>query len=216
MRKLLYITVNTKPEELSSSKTVGREFVKRFLEKNHNYSLDEIDLYDLYLPVLKYTWFTSRAHLVQGEKYDALPSEDKKGIDTVNLLSDQFLEADRYVIAAPMWSVSFPARLKEYIDCIILQGKLINVQPQKNMVEGLLGDRERYMVYIQSSGGDYPPFFSGKFNHGVSYIKDIFEFLGVKSVKKIMVEGVDDPDIGRDKAILNAFSEMDSIIEAIS
>lgn len=52
MRKLLYITVNTKPEELSSSKTVGREFVKRFLEKNHNYSLDEIDLYDFIFPFL--------------------------------------------------------------------------------------------------------------------------------------------------------------------
>ncbi|NLJ96409.1 MAG: FMN-dependent NADH-azoreductase, partial [Clostridiales bacterium] len=30
MKKLLYITVNSKPEELSSSKTVGRTFVNEF------------------------------------------------------------------------------------------------------------------------------------------------------------------------------------------
>ena len=33
MKKLLYITVNSKPEEISASKTVGRAFVNRFIEK---------------------------------------------------------------------------------------------------------------------------------------------------------------------------------------
>ena len=32
MKKLLYITVNSKPEEISASKTVGRAFVNRFIE----------------------------------------------------------------------------------------------------------------------------------------------------------------------------------------
>lgn len=32
MKKLLYIIVNSKPEEISASRTVGRAFVNRFLE----------------------------------------------------------------------------------------------------------------------------------------------------------------------------------------
>ena len=34
--KLLYISVNSKPEDLSASKTVARKFINRFLEKNKN------------------------------------------------------------------------------------------------------------------------------------------------------------------------------------
>lgn len=40
MKKLLYITVNSKPEELSSSKTVGRAFVNRFLEEHNDFKLE--------------------------------------------------------------------------------------------------------------------------------------------------------------------------------
>lgn len=33
MKKLLYISVNSKPENLSASKTVARKFINKFLEK---------------------------------------------------------------------------------------------------------------------------------------------------------------------------------------
>lgn len=45
MKKLLYITVNSKPEELSASKIVGRELVNRFLVRHTDFELDELDLY---------------------------------------------------------------------------------------------------------------------------------------------------------------------------
>ena len=34
MKKLLYISVNSKPEDLSASKTVARKFINKFLQKN--------------------------------------------------------------------------------------------------------------------------------------------------------------------------------------
>lgn len=39
MKKLLYISVNSKPENLSSSKTVAREFINRFLDKAHDFEV---------------------------------------------------------------------------------------------------------------------------------------------------------------------------------
>lgn len=214
MKKLLYIPVNSKPEELSTSKTVGREFVNRFLNKNPDYQLIELDLYNEYIPELNYKYFKCRAETVSGADYEALSQEDKKAVDRINQLCDQFLSADTYVIAAPMWSLSFPSRLKRYLDCIIQNNKVIRVSPKK--VEGLLDDKERNMVYIQSAGGDYPMIFSKKINHGVSYCEDIFKFLGVKRFEKLLVEGVDTPKIGREAAIKKAYKEMDSIIDKIS
>lgn len=214
MKKLLYIPVNTKPEELSTSKTVGREFVTRFMAKNTDYELMEIDICNDNIPEMNYKYFKCRAELVTGQEYDALTEQEKQDVDRINQLSDQFLSADAYVIAAPMWSVMFPSRLKRYIDCVILNNKVIKVSPDE--VKGLLDDRERNMVYIQSSGGVYPKLFSGKINHGANYLHDIFKFLGIKKFEKIMVEGVDIPSVGKETAIKKAYDEMDEIITKLS
>lgn len=214
MKKLLYITANSKPENLSTSKTVGREFVNHFLKENSNYILEELDLYNEYIPDINYKIFAKRAKPVSGAEYNALNIEDRKAVDAINSLCDQFLEADTYVIAAPMWSVSFPSILKKYIDCIIIDDKLIKVYP--DTVKGLLDNKERNMVYIQSSGGVYPKIFSGTFNHGVDYFHDIFKFLGVNKFEKILVEGVDDPSVGREKAITKAYKDIDNVIDKLS
>ena len=214
MKKILYIMCNSKPEQESVSKTVGRLFVNRFLAENPDYSIEELDLYNEDIPEVNHKLFTGRAETVSGEQYNKLSEQDKKAVDRINFLSNQFLSADVYVIAAPMWSVSYPSRLKRYVDCIILNNKVIKVSPTE--VKGLLGDRERDMVYIQSSGGVYPKFFAGKFNHGVDYFHDIFKFLGIDRFEKILIEGVDMPDIGREKAINTAHKDIEHVIGKLS
>ena len=39
MKKLLYISVNSKPEDLSASKTVARKFINKFLQKNKDFQV---------------------------------------------------------------------------------------------------------------------------------------------------------------------------------
>lgn len=214
MKKLLYIPVNSKPEEMSTSKTVGREFVNRFLAKNSDYVVEELDLYNEDIPEVNHVIFKSRAETVSGAEYDTLSEQDKRVVDRVNALCDQFLSADTYVIAAPMWSVSFPSRLKRYVDCIILNNKVIKITPEE--VIGLLNDKERDMIYIQSSGGVYPKLFGGKFNHGVDYFHDIFKFLGINKFEKILVEGVDMQDVGREEVMRRAYEDIDKIVEKLS
>ena len=59
-KKLLYISVNSKPEELSSSKTVARAFINKFLEKYSDFEVEEIDLYKEHIPRLEYQYFKDR------------------------------------------------------------------------------------------------------------------------------------------------------------
>lgn len=214
MKKLLYITANSKPEQMSTSKTVGRRFVNKFISKNSDYTVEELDLYKEYIPELNYKMFKCRAELVSGSEYEALSQEDKKAVDRVNQLCEQFLSGDTYVIAAPMWSVSFPSILKRYVDCIVLNNKVIKVSEEE--VEGLLDDKERNMVYIQSSGGIYPKLLGGKVNHGVAYFHDIFKFLGIKKFEKILVEGVDMTSVGKDKALKIADEDIDKVVNKLS
>ena len=214
LRRVLYISVNSKPEEESTSKTIGRKFVNDFLTKNKDYTLEELDLYNEDIPEINHRLFKGRGELVSGAEYEKLSAEDKNAVNRINHLCEQFLRADTYVIAAPMWSVSFPSRLKRYIDCIILNNKVIKVDTED--VRGLLDNKERNMVYIQSSGGVYPKIFNGKFNHGVDYFNDIFKFLGINKFEKILVQGVDVTSVGRDEAIRMAYKDIEDVVGKLS
>ncbi|TCT14884.1 FMN-dependent NADH-azoreductase [Natranaerovirga pectinivora] len=199
MKKLLYITCNTKPEILSTSKSIGREFVASFLENNKDVEVNEFDLNDISLPKLHYKYFKERNSLVDTESYNALSLEERANVDRIIELSKEFKDADIYVLAVPMWSLMFPAPLKEYLDCIIQKDILIKIGPEK--VEGLLDDKERTMVYIQSSGGSIPWLLERKINHGGTYIKDIFKFLGIKHFNEILVDNIGFTKEEHDKAV---------------
>ena len=55
-KKLLYINCNSKPEKLSSSKTVARLFIQKFIELNPNFEVEEVDLYKDHIPRLEYEY----------------------------------------------------------------------------------------------------------------------------------------------------------------
>ncbi|MFL0246128.1 FMN-dependent NADH-azoreductase [Candidatus Clostridium stratigraminis] len=176
--------------------------------------LIENDICNEYVPELNYKYYKDRAELVSGDDYNKLTDEDKKAVDRINKLSDQFVSADAYVIAAPMWSAFFPARLITYIDCVIQKDKVIKINEEE--VKGLLNDKNRKAVYIQSSGGVFPRILSGQINHGTNYIEDIFKFIGIKDFHKLMVEGTGKDKVGIKGAKEKAFEEMDKIINKMS
>lgn len=186
MRKLLYITCNSKPENLSASKLVGREFINELIEKHGDFELKELDLYEMNVPKLQYKFFQDRNSVVESQKYNELTQEEKKGVDRIIELSKEFKDADFYVIAVPMWSLLFPAPLKEYLDCIIQKDITIKMEPDD--IGGLLNDKERTMVYIQSSGGGIPWLLERRINHGGMYLKDIFKFVGISNFHEILVD----------------------------
>jgi len=213
MKKLLYITASTKPENMSVSKQAGREFINRYLADNPDYTVEELDVYSEDIPEVSHVFFTGWVELKTGADYEALNEQDKDSVDKINELCNQFLAADTYVIAAPMWSMSFPARLKQYLDCILLNGKAISLTPKHAI--GLLDDKVRKMVYIQTSGGKYPKIIDWKFNYGVNYFHDMFKSLGVKEFYKILIQGTDMVDIGKDKAWQDAAEDFDEVLEKI-
>ena len=213
MKKLLYITVNSKPEELSSSKTVGRAFVNRFLEEHNVFKLEEIDLYDINIPRLQYRYFEKRNTLINEDARNDLNEKDKKDVEKIISLCDQFRSADVYVIAAPMWSLSFPAPLKEYLDCIVQDDKTIKVTESK--LEGLLNDRPRSVVYIQSSGANIPWILRPVFNKGLNYVEDIMKAMGIKQFKELLVDGTGFTEEERKEAVNRAIEEIDDVIKHI-
>ena len=213
MKKLLYITVNSKPEEMSSSKKVGRAFVNRFLELHKEFQLEELDLYDVHIPRLEYQYFEKRNCIIKETGAGKLSPKERAEYDKIVKLTKQFKEADVYVIAAPMWSLSFPSPLKEYMDCVVMDGETIKIS--ENKIEGLLNDKIRGMVYIQSSGGNIPWLLGKVMNKGLNYVEDIMKTIGIKRFEQLLVDGTGFTQEETLEAIEKAMKKIDPVIEEI-
>lgn len=213
MKKLLYISVNTKPEEMSSSKTVARKLINSILEKHPSMVLEEVDLYKEHIPQLKYSYFESRSAIVNSEALAKLPQEEQSEVNQITKLCDQFRDADVYVLASPMWSLSFPAPLKEYIDCVIQSGKTIAFEDNKPY--GLLNNKDRTFIYVQSSGANIPWIIRPALNKGLNYVHDIMKFIGISKFEELLVDGTGTTELDRQEAIEKASARIDTIVELI-
>lgn len=213
MKKLLYITVNSKPEKLSASKTVGRAFVNSFLEKHEDFELEELDLYESHIPRLEYQYFEKRNAMIKKEDIDKLSQEEQEEAHKIVELTEQFIQADMYVIAAPMWSLSFPAPLKEYIDCIVMDGKTIDLSDDK--LEGLLNDKPRGMVYVQSSGAKINWMMKMVLNKGLNYVEDIMKAIGIERFEELLVDGTGYTKEEKDQAVEKALDKIDGVIDNV-
>ena len=214
-KKLLYISVNSKPENLSSSKMVARKFINKFLERNGDFKVEEVDLYKEHIPRLEYQYFKDRNCVISEEEAKKLPEKDQKEIRKIRDLCDQFISAQMYVIAAPMWSLSFPAPLKEYIDCIVQEEKTISFEKGKKP-KGLLDDKERAVVYIQSSGGNIPWILDPIMVKGENYVAQIMKAMGIKNVQELKVDATGTTEEERENAIRDAEEKIDSILDRIN
>ena len=213
-KKLLYISVNSKPEELSASKTVARSFINSFLEKYNDFKVEEVDLYKDHIPRLEYQYFQDRNCVISEEDAKKLPEKDQKEIRKIRELCDQFISAEMYVIAAPMWSLSFPAPLKEYIDCIVQTDKTISLEKGKKP-KGLLNDKKRSLVYIESSGGNIPWVLDPIMDKGENYIAKIMKVIGIKHVQELKVDGTGTTEEERKNAINKAKEKIESVLVEI-
>ncbi|NLO09691.1 MAG: FMN-dependent NADH-azoreductase [Clostridiales bacterium] len=215
MRKLLYITVNSKPEYLSSSKTVGRSFINKFIKQYPDFTVEELDLYKTHIPRLEYQYFQSRNCIINEDATNDLPQKEQEEVHTIVNLCNQFVSADIYVIAAPMWSLSFPAPLKEYIDCIVQSNRTITFPEKGSKPQGLLNDKPRTVIYIQSSGADIPFVVRPLLNKGLNYIEDITKSMGIKQFERLLVDGTGTTEEERLNAIKRAHDNIDNIINKI-
>ena len=99
-------------------------------------------------------------------------------------LAKQFAEAERIVIAAPYWDLSFPALLKEYIENISAVGITFDYTPE-GIPFGLC--RAKDLTYVTTVGGEGLPDL-----YGYEYIKSVAQiYYGIRSFRLIKAEGLD-------------------------
>ena len=106
-------------------------------------------------------------------------------------LARQFRAADRIVVAAPFWDLSFPSVLRTYIEYICANGLAYHYE-----ADGCHGDcRAEHLVYL-TSGGD----FERENSIGVLYWRQLCAMFGIGKFDYVFAGGLDaDPALAPER-----------------
>ncbi len=193
MSKVLYIKANAKSEELSRTYKVSESFIEAYKKSNPE---DEIITLDLYKEGIGF--------LPQGQLNELHTPKVGEGKNHPILkYAYQFLEADKYIVAAPFWNLSIPAILKAYIDYICVTG--ITFKYTANGPVGLCAGKKA--VHIVGRGGSYSESPFNQFEMGDRYLRTIFGFLGITDFTTIAAEGLDVSGIDVNAVVNNVIKE---------
>ena len=177
MSKVLYIKANIKPEGQSRTFKISDKFVEEYKKQNPE---DEIITLDLY---------KENINFLNGEDLEAIygPKNDDSKNHPVLKYAYEFAQADKYIIAAPMWNLSTPSILNAYMDYVSVTG--ITFKYTERGPVGLCSGKKA--IHIVSRGGKYSEGPAAMLEMGDRYLKSIFAFFGITDFTSIVAEGLD-------------------------
>jgi FMN-dependent NADH-azoreductase len=185
MTKVLYITAHPHDDTQSYSMAVGKAFIDSYKEVNPDHEIIPVDLYTENIPQLDVDIFSGWGKLRSGESFDNLSTEEKAKVSRLNELSEQFIQADKYIFVTPLWNFSFPPVMKAYIDAVAVAGKTFKYT-EKGPI-GLLTNKKA--LHIQARGGIYSEGPAAQMEMGHRFLDIIMQFFGVPSFEGLFVEG---------------------------
>lgn len=167
MDKVLFINACARPN--SRTHILAQSILDKL-----NGTVEVVNLYEEKIQPLKYEILQERDALVK----------EKKLSSPILKHAIKFAEADKIVIAAPYWDLSFPAIVKTYIENITVIGVTFNYTSD-GYPNGLC--KAKKLIYVTSAGG-----MIDRFNLGFDYIKTLAEnFYGIKDVICFKAENLD-------------------------
>lgn len=176
MATLLYIKANAKPEGQSRTFMVSDAFIDAYKEKHPDDKVVTLDLYREGIGFL-----TEEGVMMHK------PSPGEGRDHPVLKYAYQFRDADKYVIAEPLWNLGIPAILKAYIDYVSVNG--VTFGYTENGPVGLC--QAKKAINITARGGNYSTGGFADYEMGDRYLRTILGFLGVCDFQTLAVENLD-------------------------
>lgn len=188
MAELLFINACVREEESRTLK-LARTFLEAYAQKHPGDHITERNLMKDRLKPL-YPETLAEQHALESAKRLDQPMFEA---------AHQFVEADKIVIAAPFWELSFPAILRIYLERISVVNLTFGYGPDG---ESLGFCHASKMLFITTRGGD----FTGEdawMEMGARQLGALCQMFGIGSFQCISADGLD--DVRNDaKAILEA------------
>ncbi|MGA4670000.1 FMN-dependent NADH-azoreductase [Propionibacteriaceae bacterium Y1923] len=187
MAQLLVVRAHPLDSSSSRSMQLTDAFVTAYTEAHPDDRVEQLHLYDVAVPEIDLDLLNGWKKLAAGEPFVHLHPSEQAKLTIFDQLGDQFMGADKFVVANPLWNLSVPTRLKAWIDTVCRAGRTFRYTSD-GRAEGLVKGKRG--LHLQTNGG----FFGGA-DPASDYLRRVFGFIGVSDYQSMYAEGMDhDPD----------------------
>ena len=172
MKRVLFVDCCIRRGE-SRSRQLADHFLAE-IQKTGEYEIETLCLMDENLSYFSEGFFLQREALLAEGKLDHPRFR----------YAHQFAEADKIVIAAPFWDLSFPALLKVYIENLCVDS--ITFHTDEHGLHGLC--KADHMVFLTARGAFYE---DSPLEQGSRYLEQMAGFFGIEKYDCVAAEGLD-------------------------
>jgi FMN-dependent NADH-azoreductase len=204
MTNLLQIDTSTRTA-LSISRLLAKEFVEQWVASKPDSIITYRDIGHFPIPHVTEEWMDAAASSSPEE-----PTLDRLSeLFFSNELVDELLVNDHYLISTPILNFTIPSTLKTYIDLIVRNG--LTVEGNEHDPQGLLHDKK--LLVIATQRNNHPHDNQDEVvKYFESYLRHIFEHIGVTHVNFIYACNQSETNVNRDIAIANARASIKEFI----
>jgi FMN-dependent NADH-azoreductase len=162
----------------SASRLLSQEFITAWKHYHPEDSIEYRDLVKQPVPYIDETWVTA-----MDKKPNEYNPAQQQAMESSEMILKEFLLADRYIFALPMYGFTVPAAFKVYIEHLIRPGRTYTID--ENGLRGLVEPGKKMLV-ITSRGADYSQN-SGfaSFDFHEPYLRTIFGSFGINNIEFI-------------------------------
>jgi FMN-dependent NADH-azoreductase len=182
MAQVLFIKANDRPSDQAVSSKMYEVFLNTYKEANPNDEIIELDLFKAFIP--SYGNVAMTAVYKRNHDIHLSPAENAAA-DMVDDYLNEFLEADKVVIAFPLWNSMVPAPLVNYISYLAQAGRTFKYT--KEGAVGLVGDKP--VMLLNARGADYSSEPMASMEMAVRYVKSNLALWGINNPETVIIEG---------------------------
>jgi FMN-dependent NADH-azoreductase len=180
MEKILYVKASPRGSE-SKSTAIADAYLTALRERIPALIVDTLDLSAEKLPEFDGDKVAAKIAVLTGQTHQG---RQKTAWDEITGIANRFIEADRYLMAVPMWNGGIPYRLKQFIDLIHQPGLLWGLDPQTGYF-GLLKDKKAVLTLTSGAFGLSMPSPAFGIDHHSTYLRDWLNQAGVTDITTI-------------------------------
>ena len=180
MSNTLIIKGHPLTSETSFSLKTLEQFLSTYKAENPSDTITILDVFADNVPEIDVDIASAFNAMAAGIEFGNLSAEQQAKVARFGELTEQFLAADKVVIANPLWNLSMPTRLKAWIDTINVAGKTFKYTAEGPV--GLAGGKK--VLHIQANGGAY----DGN-DASSQYLNSILNFIGIDDITSVYIEG---------------------------
>jgi FMN-dependent NADH-azoreductase len=205
MKKILVI--NTSPRgERSYSRKLTSTFVQQWKIKYPNDEIIEREVGRGNIPHIDEDWITAA---FKSNKDRTVQNHEALKIS--NMLTDEFLWADIYVIGVPMYNWSIPSGFKAYIDQILRIGKTWGHDKDHKHI-GLVHNKKLFLFFTRGGNGYELGGMNAFKNFQTPYVKFVFEMMGISDISEVYLENEERPEKLFEESLNLAYNKIKNLI----